>query len=371
MTPPLRWWRVLPAAALVAAAATAGLVVEVSAGPHRLPRPAPDGRAADFDAAAENARCAGCHQEVAAEWRTSGHRTASTDPVYRRQLAREPLPFCRGCHAPESDPTAPTDAVGDALGVGCVTCHVPDGTVLAAPASATGVRVTPPHAVTRRADFAGVGACATCHEFSFPDRQRRAEPLLMQSTVTEHRASPFAAVPCAGCHMDLVGEGASRHRDHRFGSSRDPAALAAAVHATARRTSATTVRIRLEPRAVGHAFPTGDMFRRVEVSAEAVGVDHQSLASAERHLARHFRRAAGLDGRPIKVLAADDRVGPAVTDVRTVDLDLGPAARGVPVSWRVAYQRVESLDEGDPSRVVVAGEVVLAQGVLAPLAADH
>lgn len=366
MTAPRRRWRVLPAAALVAAAATAGLVLEVSAGPHTLPRPAPDGRAAGFDAAAENARCEGCHQEIAAEWRASGHRNASTDPVYRRQLAREPLTFCRGCHAPESDPTGPTDAVGDALGVGCVTCHVPDGTVLAAPVPAAGTPETPPHPVTRRADFAGVGACATCHEFSFPDRQRRAGPLLMQSTVTEHRASPFASVPCAGCHMDVVGEGTRRHRDHGFGSSRDPGALAAAVRATATRTSAMTVRIRLEPRAVGHAFPTGDMFRRIEVSAEAVGVDHQSLASAERHLARHFRRAEGVDGRPIKVLAADDRIGPGAADVRTVDLDLGAAARGVPVAWRVAYQRVESLDEGDPSRVVVEGEVVLAQGTLAP-----
>src|SRR5580693_2517646 len=56
--------------------------------------------------AEENARCEGCHEDIAREWRASMHAQADTDPIYRRALAIEPLPFCRGCHAPEADPSA-------------------------------------------------------------------------------------------------------------------------------------------------------------------------------------------------------------------------------------------------------------------------
>ena len=42
--------------------------------------------------------------------------------VVAAALQREPIPFCRGCHAPEANATMPT--VATELGVACVTCHV-------------------------------------------------------------------------------------------------------------------------------------------------------------------------------------------------------------------------------------------------------
>ncbi len=90
---------------------------------------------------------------------------------------------------------------------------------------------------------------------------------------------------------------------------------------------------------VGHAFPTGDLFRRLTVSAEVEGDDHAVIARAERHLARHFGEARlGLAGARTQV--RDDRLGVGGIE-RAVDLALGPEAEGSPIAWRVAYERVE------------------------------
>lgn len=51
------------------------------------------------------------------------HQQAWTDPVFLGAYAIEPLPFCRGCHAPMADISNSNDPAR-LLGVGCVTCHV-------------------------------------------------------------------------------------------------------------------------------------------------------------------------------------------------------------------------------------------------------
>src|SRR5690606_8289471 len=117
-------------------------------------------------------------------------------------------------------------------------------------------------------------ACSGCHEFSFPDGAGK-----MQLTVTEHRASTRASTPCEGCHMPRIAVDRPRasprgreRRDHRFVASRDPAVLARAATIRATR-SAAAVTIHLEPRDVGHALPTGDIFRRLRV---VVASDHDA-----------------------------------------------------------------------------------------------
>jgi hypothetical protein len=327
-----------------------------------MPGPAPTPRR--HGAAAENARCEGCHADIADEWRASLHHRAHTDPVYRRALAIEPLAFCRGCHAPEADPAADPPADLGAIGVGCVTCHAAAEGVLSAPGS--GAATSPaPHPLVRAAAFATAAACASCHEFSFPDPERRTRPERMQSTASEHRGSRFAAVSCAGCHMPAVpGRIGRAHRSHAFGASREPSILRAAVRVTAARLSAGSVEVRLAPAGAGHAFPTGDLFRRLEVLAEAVGAEQQVAASDVRYLARRFGEGKGRDGRPIKVLVSDSRVGPDGDAL--VRLSLGPEARGLPVAWRVAYQRVEHPIGDDTDAAVVEGEVEIARGILPP-----
>jgi hypothetical protein len=321
----------------------------------RMPGPAPQRRAGD--AARENAACEACHVDVANEWRGSMHAQADVDPVYRRALAREPMAFCRGCHAPEADPSTDAPPRLAAIGVGCVTCHRTSGdAVLAGPAR--GERREAPHAIVRDARFASPAACASCHEFDFPDSAARAHPERMQSTVSEHAASASAATACGACHMP---RGADGHRSHAFAASRDPAMLRSAVNVRATR-GPTKVRLHLAPGAAGHAFPTGDLFRRLVVVAEAVGDDWAVSGEASRALERRFKMSAVSPGHVGRVLVGDDRVGPR--DAQDVELELGDAARGRTIAWRVEYQRVEHPLGADDSAAVVAESTVVAEGSL-------
>jgi hypothetical protein len=81
--------------------------------------------------------CATCHDDVAAQWRTSAHAFASfNNPIYRAsvdrfrsQVGQKPSRFCGGCHdvsllvdgAMDAD-IAPNDARASA-GVSCHVCH--------------------------------------------------------------------------------------------------------------------------------------------------------------------------------------------------------------------------------------------------------
>jgi hypothetical protein len=329
-------------------------VVEVMPAPPRE-APAP-GRLAD------NAGCERCHVEIAAEWRASQHRSSFSDPEFARAFQREPIAFCQSCHAPEADPSQPVPSDAAEVGVGCVTCHVPhgsDGRVLA-----RGAGVVDEHPLRASESFVHVAGCASCHEFDF-----RAQPgLAMQSTVTEHAESPFADDGCGSCHMPLVGEGATRHRSHVFGASRDPEMLRRAVVVEVERLDADRVRIRLAPGEVGHAFPTGDLFRRLLVRAEAVDAEGDVLAEDERPLARHFANAHAHQGARSRALVRDDRVGaPALRDaggVVEIELDVGPDAQALEVRWQVVHQRVDmAMPNGDAA---IAGETIVVSGALAP-----
>jgi len=298
-----------------------------------------------------NAECERCHTDEAAEWRGSLHQRSNIEPAYRRSFAIEPLPFCRRCHAPEGplDVDA-TDAVSE-LGVGCVTCHVSDDQVWAAP----GMGAAPaPHALRRDAAFASAAACAPCHEFAFPGSTGRGVGSLMQSTVTEHAKSPESAASCASCHMPTTSTG---KRSHRFRSSRDPALLRASLRVRATRTSPTRVRLELTPVGVGHALPTGDLFRRIEVVAQAFGTDHMVLANELRYLTRHFEFAPGGGKRWL----GDDRI---VGEGATVELELGEGARGHPIAWRIGYQRVAHPSGVDTEDATLEADVELASGEL-------
>ncbi|MFO0676944.1 MAG: multiheme c-type cytochrome [Polyangiaceae bacterium] len=338
-----------------------------------LPGPAEPHAAARPDAALANEACAACHGDVAAEWRASMHARAWVDPMFQRAFAREPLPFCRGCHAPEAAPDAnPDPAVGD-VGVGCITCHVPDRD---APATVvTGTRghragTTAPHAVLRDARRGTDDVCTNCHEFEFPSRDRRTSRDLMQSTRTEHLASASAKTPCPSCHMPTLpdaDETRLRNRvDHRFVASGDVATLARAVSVEVRRTSAGIVTVTLSPKDVGHAFPTGDLFRRLVVVLEAVRTSDGSRRVLGRHvLARRFRDAVVAMGTTLRVPAGDDRVGPSGrVEVFEIPSDFTDAD----LRWHLDYERAE-LPADASTHVEVASRLVVAGGPVPPAGA--
>lgn len=298
------------------------------------------------EAHVRNAECEACHPEVAREWRGSLHQRAYVDESFARALAREPVAFCRKCHAPEADPAAPAPAELAELGVGCVSCHVPEDRVLAGPGPGRGAA---PHALRREAWFAAPVACASCHEFAFPGQAGA----LMQATLREHAASAYAATSCVDCHMPRRADG---RRDHGFAASRDPEVLRRALTVTASR-EGSTVRLVLRPGWVGHAMPTGDLFRRLLVEAEVAGDDWQVLAADARALGRSF---AAEGGRRVPV--ADARVGAAGPEPVEVALELGDAAEGRTIRWRLLYERVSFVD--DLGAAEVEARTTVAEGAL-------
>jgi len=218
------------------------------------------------------------------------------------------------------------------------------------------------------------GACKNCHEFAFPDSALRRSPLLMQSTVSEHAASSAAAQTCADCHMPvtLTRPGERPHRDHRFRASRDPEFLRRALTVSAQR-GPGVVRFTLRSQGVGHAFPTGDLFRRLEVGVEVVADDYRVLQRSTALLTRHFK-PDGAGSFVHRALLRDTRIGPTAlpgaggdhgpVGERQVELPVtapGPDARGI--AWWVSYQRVAFPRAGDQAAEIEA-DIILASGLL-------
>lgn len=206
-----------------------------------------------------------------------------------------------------------------------------------------------PHALRRSPGFAEAAACGRCHAFSFPGRPA----LAMQDTLREHTSSAYASTSCIDCHMPRRADGG---RDHRFAASRDPALLKRALRVRAARRS-TSVHLSLEPGWVGHAMPTGDLFRRLLVEAEVADEQWQVLASDSQVLGRRF--ASGGHRVPV----ADDRVGAAGPTPTEVVLELGEAAVDRTIRWRVQYERV-AFASGDGKTSKVWDSVTIADGIL-------
>lgn len=319
-----------------------------------MPRPAPQLR--QGDALARNVDCVACHDDIAGEWDASLHREAYTVREFQRALQREPMPFCRGCHAPEADARRPEPALA-AIGVACVTCHLPDGDAVlsARPADAP---LAAPHPVLRDPAFAGPAACAGCHEFTFPDR--RPVPEFMQTTIREHAASPHADRTCADCHMPRAADG---HRTHAFAASRDEAWMRSVLAVRAARPAADRVELTLDlaDEHVGHAYPTGDLLRRLTITIDVAGPGPHR--PQRRHLARHWTQTRAGKGMPVRTLAGDDRLQ-AGEDPRTLVFTLGPDSAALPIRWRVDYERVEAFVGPDEDAAIVVGAVPLADGTL-------
>jgi hypothetical protein len=138
--------------------------------------------------------------------------------------------------------------------------------------------------------------------------------------------------------------------------------LRAALSVRAWRASPSSITLVLTPGRVGHAFPTGDLFRRLVISAEAVGEDWIVLGEASRSLYRRFEMREIQPGHTLRHLIGDDRVG--VGRPEPMELDVGEGARGQPIAWRVEYQRVEHPLGEDESAAVVAESIVIADGLV-------
>jgi hypothetical protein len=317
------------------------------------------------------ADCAACHAAHTDQWRASMHAKSWNNPLFLRAFAREPQPFCVHCHAPLAR-QVPPEPWAQAEGVSCAVCHVRDGTILASdlPRPGTPTRVAP-HPLTRTKDLRDASFCAGCHQFGFlgqPEQGPRFETRdLQQSTWLEWRQSTpgRAGQTCQACHMPTRVEGTASGTDHRFdGRSLDllQAAVITEVSVT-RRDGAAWLTVELTPAGAGHAFPTGDLFRRLEVCVR----DGRGRVQASLPFAREWQTFAGRDREhgqfTGKRLAHDGRVPPPGQGIARRQAKL--RADGGPWTWTLDYVRAETPLQASGSGCLDGERVTLGHGALA------
>lgn len=337
------------------------LLVATTAATRDLPLPGPSPRPPRGEVrgigAPTDARCATCHQEIAAEWRASQHRTSWEDDYFLRSYAREPLAFCRSCHAPESPAAEEPSAAARSSGVGCTTCHVgTTGVVGARGHVAAGPR---DHDVIADPRLATAAACARCHQFDLPSVAGiPAGP--MQDTHGEHARSAHATTPCQACHMpEIASAGGGSHRSHAFRVQGDAAMMARGVNVRSATLVGDQLRLDLAPGAIGHAFPTGDLHRRAEVRATPVDAAGRAIATpAIEVLGRTFAAARRGPVTLPRVQVSDTRLA----SPRTLTLRVPPAARAV--QWEIVWQRLPPDLAASLGMTMKDQEMVVARGTV-------
>lgn len=287
----------------------------------------PSATATAKSGAAEERACGDCHAEIARASTASLHGRARSDPSYVLAPARElDKGFCERCHDPK----------GDGAGVGCAFCHATF------------------HGKTRAASTQTAAAsCAPCHEFAFPARADA-----MQLTFTEHALSPHRDTQCPTCHMKRDG---NRPASHGFAASRDPKMLARAVVVTGQREAEGAVTVSLSQGDVGHASPTGDLFRQLRVVVERISGTGERLDFADAVVGRTFGLAHGKKGQ-----TADNRPGSPANPggprtLLRLALPHGSEETGTVVRYRVSYERVAEALSGS---ALVEESMLVSEGFI-------
>lgn len=282
-------------------------------------------------------RCARCHDEAHESWTGSRHAASYTNPVFQASFHTAVLRgWCLNCHAPlpEQQEAIRAGEHNNPLvqqGVSCAVCHVRDRTILtpSPPSRLAQLAHRAEHSTAlRESDF-----CGGCHQFRAPSHDgsqlQIGAPLQDTLSEWEHSAAARDGQRCQDCHMpDGV---------HEFRGAHDPSMLRSALRV---RTETDGRRLRLIVETtdkVGHAVPSGDPFRRLEL--RACEDARCAVVLAQKTLGR----AHAVDGDTWQ-LVADQTLGPPGGDRPTAVSWTLPD--GV-VRWEVRYAYAAARDEAD------------------------
>ena len=245
------------------------------------------------------------------------HHASFRSVDFQRSLADEPLAFCVDCHAPLA--RSREDVTGLDEGVGCASCHQTTALHAERPASEKPTTVT----------------CKGCHEFAFPGKAET-----MQRTATEHARSEFAGVGCVGCHMPTAP---GHHRSHVFAASRDPGRLREAIAMDGIARVPGGVQVRVRSVGVGHAFPTGDLYRALRVRVWTEDDEGRVLSDDDAELTRVFRDSRAGAGTASRVEERDDRLQ---GEPRALVFLVSDEKRVRRVHVTITYDRVADVRQG-------------------------
>ena len=263
------------------------------------------------------ASCIACHPDEGAQWHRSRHSVALTNTLFQADYAAEPLPLCLECHAPE----------GTEDGVGCVTCHVDREQVRALSVSGRA-----PHPSRVAPELAKSAFCARCHDFNFAAVHPGGEVVWtdtpMQATFQEWTAWGGEA-SCQDCHME---------QGHDFPGAHNAALLSGSIIV-----ETEGHELRITSRGVGHATPTGDLFRHMTLQVRSPG---EAWVVASWLGRRYAARFDPVRGDYVPELVFDTRLHPGESVMVVVP--------GSMTAWRLVYHYAQ---DSEPSVVLHSGSL--------------
>jgi hypothetical protein len=303
--------------------------------------------------------CGACHTEVYEAWRQSRHRRSLDNAVFLDGFAAEPHDRCVYCHAPleqqakavmRKRPAVIRERTLDPVpreslaheGITCVTCHVRGGVVM----TATPQPPEADHPLRSEPKLAQPSFCASCHEFLGHDQvdgQTVLNGEKLQTTWSEWSAwrARGGQGTCQSCHMP----GGS----HAFRGAYDRNLLRGALSLRLEQAGGRLVAV-LESRGVGHAFPTGDVFR------------HLTLWADDKPLAR-FGQTFELTTTEAGALHLRRTGNTALQPFEPSRVELPAGTRRIRVTYHYAEERHERRGSVPRDQLVIE---LMAQDVPAP-----
>ncbi len=299
--------------------------------------------------------CGQCHAEIYAEWTTTIHNKAWSDPYFQADWKFDgSQQICKNCHAPLQDqqehlvlgfhddekwnpiiePNPHFDAALQHEGITCAACHFSEGKILG-PYGDTPA----PHAIKKMANPNQV--CIRCHIaqgdrwdmfLRFPPCGTVAEVEAGQgrwlSRSGEMKVKDPASLKCVECHMPaitraLVPGGPLRAaRQHLWRGGHDPDMVRKALDVQFTRQNGDTSKkaifvLQLTNVGAIHYVPTGIPDRHLTVALRLLGKDGEIIKEEKNVLKRTFM------WRPFIVDLSDTRL--AYNDPRTFTLDYSAA----------------------------------------------
>lgn len=334
--------------------------------------------------------CAACHGEFYAEWRTTMHSQAWTDPYFQADWRFDGAQHaCRLCHTPidrqlprkvlgyrDTDKWQPITQINadfDARlqheGVTCVACHYRDGQIV-------GVfgNTAAPHPVKVLSDPNQV--CVRCHVvagdrwdtfFRLPPCGTVAEISATLGKSAEITASDTRELGCVQCHMPslrrpLVKNGIVRdtHR-HLWRGGHDPAMVRKALSVEFVETKPTQnnkwrFQLTLANTGAAHYVPTGTPDRHLRLALRVLDAGGRVLDEQTHMIKRTVM------WRPFIVDLWDSRL--ARGQPRRYELDVPADSRAVTVEAELSYHlltEARRLRIGYKNRTPVSYELVRKQ----------
>lgn len=231
--------------------------------------------------------CGKCHQFEYNTWRESVHARAFTTHIFSHAVQRDREAWCLNCHTPlwsgkEEDVeriigwlTKPAGARSQMpahleQGITCAVCHVRDGQIVG-----SGKRARDPsgkkHEVLIDKNLRTEKFCAGCHQFNFP---AEIKPVVvyqhsppMQNVVAEHLSlrKLYSDKRCGDCHFKNAD-----HSLHQTAGTDMREKFQVEVKRK-RGGKPNEISYTIRTPAIGHHFPTGDLFRAVKLTIYGEG----------------------------------------------------------------------------------------------------